>query len=402
MASLLDSFKGMLTPSVVSTLAEKLGEGENGITKAVTALAPTILAGLVSKSGDTNFMQQQFNTLSNFDAPGMDQLLELVGGGNLAHNDPRDAAGDWLGGLFGNKMPSILNAVSAFSGTRSSTTSSLLGMAAPMIMSMLGSRIKTDGLNVSGLANLLMGEKNNIMSMLPSGMDSILGLTGMAPKVEAVAEEKSSGMGWLWPLLLLLGLGAAIVLLSRNCSQTPTVDVKDVVAAADTLARSAAVAVDTAASKVVGYAKTLSSGFSLKGAGANGIERQLLEFIEGNKPVDKTTWFNFDRLTFETGSAKLDMVKSAEQLTNIFEILKAHPKLKLKIGGYTDNTGKEAENMKLSQARAEATKAALVAMGADVKRLEAEGYGSQHAVASNDTEEGRAQNRRIAVRVTEK
>ena len=162
------------------------------------------------------------------------------------------------------------------------------------------------------------------------------------------------------------------------------------------------VALDTAASKVVGYAKTLSSGFSLKGAGANGIARQLLEFIEGDKPVDKTTWFNFDRLTFETGSAKLDMVKSAEQLTNIFEILKAHPKLKLKIGGYTDNTGKEADNMKLSQARADATKAALVTMGADAKRLEAEGYGSQYAVASNDTEEGRAQNRRIAVRVMEK
>lgn len=402
MASLLDSFKGMLTPSVVSALAEKLGEGENGITKAAMALAPTILAGLVSKSDDTNFMQQQFNTLSNFNAPGMDQLLGLVGGGNLSQNDPKDAAGDWLGGLFGNKMPSILNAVSAFSGTRSSSTSSLLGMAAPMIMSMLGSRIKTDGLNVSGLANLLMGEKSSILSMLPSGMDSILGLTGMTPKVEAIVEEKSSGMGWLWPLLLLLGLGAAIVLLSRNCSQTPTVDVKDVAAAADTLARSAVVALDTAASKVVGYAKTLSSGFSLKGAGANGIERQLLEFIEGDKPVDNTTWFNFDRLTFETGSAKLDMVKSAEQLTNIFEILKAHPKLKLKIGGYTDNTGKEADNMKLSQARADATKAALVTMGADAKRLEAEGYGSQYAVASNDTEEGRAQNRRIAVRVMEK
>lgn len=402
MASLLDSFKGMLTPSVVSTLAEKLGEGENGITKAAMALAPTILAGLVSKADDTNFMQQQFNALTNFNAPGMDQLLDLVGGGNLSQNDPKDAAGDWLGGLFGNKIPSILNAISAFSGTRSSSTSSLLGMAAPMLMSMLGSRIKTDGLNVSGLANLLMGEKSSILSMLPSGMDSILGLTGMTPKVEAIVEEKSSGMGWLWPLLLLLGLGAAIVLLSRNCAQTPTAVVENVTAAADTMLRATAAAVDTATSGVAGYAKTLSSGFALKGAGANGIERQLLEFIEGDKPVDKTTWFNFDRLTFETGSAKLDMVKSTEQLTNIYEILKAHPKLKLKIGGYTDNTGKEADNMKLSQARADATKAALVTMGADAKRLEAEGYGSQHAVASNDTEEGRAQNRRIAVRVMEK
>jgi len=118
--------------------------------------------------------------------------------------------------------------------------------------------------------------------------------------------------------------------------------------------------------------------------------------------VDKTTWFNFDRLSFKTGSAELDMDKSKEQLTNMTEILKAFPKVNLKVGGYTDNTGSEDANMKLSQQRAEAVVTALTGTGTDKARLEPEGYGSQHPVGDNATEEGRAQNRRIAVRVTAK
>ena len=150
-----------------------------------------------------------------------------------------------------------------------------------------------------------------------------------------------------------------------------------------------------------GYSKKLGSGFDLNG-NADGIEAGLVGFIESDKPVDKTTWFNFDRLTFKTGSAELDMDKSKEQLTNMNEILKAFPKVNLKVGGYTDNTGEEAANMKLSQERANTVVTALVGMGTDKARLESEGYGSQHPVGDNATEEGRAQNRRIAVRVTAK
>ncbi len=152
---------------------------------------------------------------------------------------------------------------------------------------------------------------------------------------------------------------------------------------------------------LTGFARTLSTGFEVKGDSI-GIERGLIGFIEGNAPVDKTTWFNFDRLTFASGSAQLDMDKSRDQLVNIAEILKAFPNAKLKIGGYTDNTGDAAANLKLSQERADAVKAAIEGSGIAAGRLEAEGYGQEHPVAPNDTEEGRARNRRIAVRVTAK
>ena len=133
-----------------------------------------------------------------------------------------------------------------------------------------------------------------------------------------------------------------------------------------------------------------------------GVEKKLIAFIEDtSKPVDKTTWFTFDRLEFETGSTNLQP-SSMEQLKNIAEILKAYPKVGLKIGGYTDNTGNPDSNLQLSQKRAESTMQELVKLGVDAKRLEAEGFGDKYPVADNSTEEGRQRNRRIDLRVTSK
>ncbi|HEY0109440.1 MAG TPA: sodium/proton-translocating pyrophosphatase, partial [Fibrella sp.] len=140
---------------------------------------------------------------------------------------------------------------------------------------------------------------------------------------------------------------------------------------------------------------------SLTGVNATGVESNLVTFIKSDKQVDKDTWFDFDRLTFETGQATLKS-ESREQLKNIAEILKAYPGVNIKIGGYTDNTGDANSNLKLSNDRAQSVKKELAGLGIDESRIEAEGYGQEFAVASNDTEEGRAQNRRISVRVTKK
>jgi OOP family OmpA-OmpF porin len=75
-------------------------------------------------------------------------------------------------------------------------------------------------------------------------------------------------------------------------------------------------------------------------------------FIEDkDKPVDKTTWFTFDRLYFEPGKSVLK-AESQGQIANIDAILVAYPNVKLKIGGYTDNTGDAAVNKKISNVRA--------------------------------------------------
>ncbi|MBX7240478.1 MAG: sodium-translocating pyrophosphatase [Bacteroidia bacterium] len=147
--------------------------------------------------------------------------------------------------------------------------------------------------------------------------------------------------------------------------------------------------------------RKLASGTELN-LPANGVENKLISFIEdSSKPVDKSTWFSFDRLLFETGKSVLKP-ESQEQLQNIASVLAAYPKVNLKIGGYTDNTGDPKSNLKLSQERASNVKAELEKLGVDAKRMEAEGYGQDHPIAKNDTEENKAKNRRIDVRVTQK
>ena len=133
----------------------------------------------------------------------------------------------------------------------------------------------------------------------------------------------------------------------------------------------------------------------------NPVESSLVDFIKSDAATDKETWFDFDRLLFETGSAKLKP-ESEEQLENVAEILKAYPAVNVKLGGYTDNTGDPSANLKLSTDRAQSVKKSLANLGVKTSRLESEGYGEEHPVASNNTEEGRAQNRRISIRVTKK
>jgi outer membrane protein OmpA-like peptidoglycan-associated protein len=149
----------------------------------------------------------------------------------------------------------------------------------------------------------------------------------------------------------------------------------------------------------------LGSGFELKGA-KGGIEDSLVAFIEDKtKAIDKNTWFSFDKLTFTSGKSD----KSKDQLSNINEILKAYPALKVKIGGYTDSVGKADVNKKISGERAKAVMAALVGMGIAADRLEAEGYGPEHpkcekpaTADAKDVDACNAQNRRIDLSVRAK
>ncbi|MCD1117301.1 sodium-translocating pyrophosphatase [Chryseobacterium turcicum] len=116
--------------------------------------------------------------------------------------------------------------------------------------------------------------------------------------------------------------------------------------------------------------------------------------------LDPNNWFTLENLYFEVGSSNLKP-KAEAQLLNLVELMNAYPTMKIKLGGYTDNTGNQETNQKLSNLRAQTTKLKLLELGISGDRIETEGYGSQHPVCeANDTEECRSKNRRIDVRVT--
>jgi K(+)-stimulated pyrophosphate-energized sodium pump len=121
--------------------------------------------------------------------------------------------------------------------------------------------------------------------------------------------------------------------------------------------------------------------------------------VEDTMLLDKKSWYHLEELQFESNSAKLKPEGEA-QLKNFYNVLNCYSPLTVKLGGYTDNTGDSAANVKLSTQRAETVKTALVKMGISADRIGAEGYGPQFPIGDNATTAGKAQNRRIDFRVT--
>lgn len=101
---------------------------------------------------------------------------------------------------------------------------------------------------------------------------------------------------------------------------------------------------------------------------------------------------------FDTGSATLNS-QGKSVLNHVASLLNQAPNLKVKIAGYTDNTGNASLNKSLSAARAKATEKYLAAHGVAASRMTSAGYGEADPVASNATAAGRAKNRRIVFTV---
>jgi OOP family OmpA-OmpF porin len=101
-------------------------------------------------------------------------------------------------------------------------------------------------------------------------------------------------------------------------------------------------------------------------------------------------------VTFETASATLTPA-SSEELDKVVAVLRLRPNSRTEIHGYTDSRGSDAYNQKLSERRASSVVEYLVEHGITGPALSARGFGKANPVASNQTAEGRAQNRRVTV-----
>ena len=99
-------------------------------------------------------------------------------------------------------------------------------------------------------------------------------------------------------------------------------------------------------------------------------------------------------ILFDTGKATIKPGSQAI-VTQVVDMMKAHPDLKVAVEGHTDNVGAPAANRTLSDSRAKAVMAAIAAQGIAPARLTAAGYGQDRPVADNATEDGRAKNRRV-------
>ncbi len=118
------------------------------------------------------------------------------------------------------------------------------------------------------------------------------------------------------------------------------------------------------------------------------------------KEVIEKVNFAARNILFHKGSETL-VASSQASLDEVATILQKHPRLRLAIDGYTDNSGKAATNLQLSQKRADMVKKYLVDKGIAFGKLTAAGHGSEKPIADNTTEAGRIKNRRVELKLTE-
>lgn len=103
-----------------------------------------------------------------------------------------------------------------------------------------------------------------------------------------------------------------------------------------------------------------------------------------------------NNVTFDTNSSTLKPA-GANTLTGVAMVLKEYEKTAVNVLGYTDSTGSQQLNMKLSQQRADSVASSLITQGVAASRIRTTGMGPENPIASNSTEEGKAQNRRVEI-----
>lgn len=108
--------------------------------------------------------------------------------------------------------------------------------------------------------------------------------------------------------------------------------------------------------------------------------------------------FVLHNLFFATAQTTI-LPESEEALTTLYNFMMSDVNHRIRIIGHTDNVGKDEANQILSEGRAEAVRQALIERGIAAERMEAEGRGETEPIADNDTEEGRAENRRVEVEI---
>jgi len=389
--SIVGTIAQFVSPTLISMLSATTGEPASNVETGFRTAITTVVGGLASRASDPDAVGQIYamaidptSDISVFDSS--ERLISRLSSG-----------ADWSASnfikslLFGNRESSITHALATHAGVSGPTAKSLLSSATSLVMAYLGRIIRTEDLDASAFASRLMAEQESVAARLPAEMSAFFPTPigrdrTAAERVNRIATDLKPRSAWAWVIPVMLaafGAWALIALLEQPRERNYALNTRE-----------------PGAVGTSGYLNREMPGMNLRFP-PNGTEARLLSFIQGSAPVTKDTWFELDRLNFETNSAVID-ASSRDQLMNISAILKAYPATHIKIGGYTDNSGNPAENKQLSQLRADAVREALGGLGVDPGRIQAEGYGDQHPVADNNTAAGRAKNRRVAILVTEK
>lgn len=411
-----EAVKKHITPDLLLKTSTYLGEKEPGIKKALTGVLPVILSSIISKASGTAEDAREVlrNALQEHETGNLDQFVNIFrDGGNMLDKGILTAK------IFlGDKMGGTITTIATYAGVKNFSVSTLFSMVSSIAMGVLGKKAKEENLDAENFSSFLGSQKNSILNLLPDNLRNIAGSLGMghlrngngAKLSEMYSKtdhpERKRRNKWIASFalaVLLISIVLFFLVFNRNSNthRSASAANKDTTNAVITPAKAGQI--DTAPEKPQSIKVILPGGVELN-AHKGGIEDRLVSFLQSDwKKIGedslKNLWFDFDNLNFNTGSAVITR-ESRVQIENLIAIAKAFPDARFKIGGYTDKTGDEVVNKKISGERASAVKGAFEQAGLKMQIIGAEGYGSDYAKYPADASEtDRVKDRHVSISV---
>jgi hypothetical protein len=349
--NLLDLFSRAVTPDAVQGISKLLGEDPSAVKGGVATLVPVLLGGLASKASTPSGAASLFSMINSPDVDTgiMGKIGNVLGSGGSGALSQQ--GGNLIASLFGaDKTSGIASALSGITGMKGGSATSLLLMAVPMLFSVLKRFVGENGLNATGLASLLAGQKEFLSGKLDPRLTPALGLgsharllsdlgetamgtvrgaataaAGAGAAAASTAAAGASGLARWWPWLLGAVVVALLLTMLPRCGTTVN--------------REAAPVATTQAPATAPASATTTAVVSLPA-----------------------------KVYFETGKAELNAEGSAV-VKAVAAILGANGSTKVDLTGFTDKTGDTAANEELAKKRAQSVAAALQAQGVSSDRV---------------------------------
>lgn len=360
--NILSLIQSQLSPQAIGQISNTVGESPENTKSALGTAVPAVLGSLIGKANASpDGATQIFNTLQQHQGSWMDSISSTLSSGAQAQG----GTGSLLNSILGSRLGPVAEFISSHCGIKSSSATSLMGMAAPLVMGTLHKQVSSGNLGAAGLGQLLNSQADHLKEVMPSGLANTLGIGGLlggthdAARVPAdgarptyasprgvpvspmAARRASNPLAWAVPLIIAAAI--AVWALSRHASRTSAVGGTE------------------------DYTQTQA------GHGVGTADLSNLNLPPGStadkmaKAVSSGNWnqqFDLSNLKFDS-SGHLDESAHTE-LQQIGSVLKAVPNAKVSITGYgaTQDEG---------MAKANSIKSRLTSAGVSAERMETRG-----------------------------
>jgi outer membrane protein OmpA-like peptidoglycan-associated protein len=401
-----------ITPDVVRSVATQLSEDRGSTASALTAAVPSVLTAL-SDVASSDIGARHLKEVIDEKRRSVGQADEdrsLFPSGSAAADEH---AATLIDDELGPRSSSIAAAVASTSGIKPDSAHRLMSGVATVAVAALAQ--SSGGMGAGALQSMLREQRGRWVQRLPGPVASLFNGHGRAAAVAperayeehvvtgpAIRELEAPRRNWMIPLILVaLALLAIPVMRGLRRPPAPALPERPQVTMPAEPAPSAAPPVETAPAPVPAPTAPVPEPTAPEPeatAVEPGSTADLAAFLAGTGEMTPQA-FAPSPLNFAFGSAK-PTPESMGTLDDIAATLNAHPAATIRVESHTDNIGTPESNLDLSQARADSVKSELVDRGVAASRIDTAGMGQDLPIASNETPEGRAKNRRSEIVVT--